>query len=122
MAFRGLLSTVGHPLRASSDNGRYIGSFVFCMTTFNRLFDGLTFIISAHTAAFSAQVGATEYNLRIAGENLEISTYSYGEGLATILDVMQAQLSWIQIYTNAIQAHYSYAVAVADYRRITAVY
>ncbi len=67
-----------------------------------------------------AQVGATEYNLRIAGENLEISTYSYGEGMATILDVMQAQLSWIQIYTNAIQAHYSYAVAVADYRRITA--
>ncbi len=67
-----------------------------------------------------AQVGSTEYNLRIAGENLEISTYSYGEGMATILDVMQAQLSWIQIYTNAIQAHYSYAVAVSDYRRITA--
>ncbi len=66
-----------------------------------------------------AQVGATEYNLRIAGENLELSTYSYGEGLATILDVMQAQLSWIQIYTNAIQAYYSYAVAVSDYRRIT---
>ncbi|MCM1352468.1 MAG: TolC family protein, partial [Alistipes senegalensis] len=66
-----------------------------------------------------AQVGATEYNLRIAGENLEISTYSYGEGLATILDVMQAQLSWIQIYTNAIQAYYSHAVAVSDYRRIT---
>lgn len=69
-----------------------------------------------------AQVGATEYNLRIAGENLEINTYSYGEGLATILDVMQAQLSWIQIYTNAIQAHYSYAVAVSDYRRITATF
>ncbi|MDE5851250.1 MAG: TolC family protein, partial [Alistipes sp.] len=66
-----------------------------------------------------AQVGATEYNLRIAGENLEINTYSYGEGLATILDVMQAQLSWIQIYTNAIRAYYSHAVAVSDYRRIT---
>lgn len=66
-----------------------------------------------------AQVGATEYNLRIAGENLDLSTYSYGEGMATILDVMQAQLSWIQIYTNAIQAHYSYAVALADYRRMT---
>ena len=66
-----------------------------------------------------AQIEATEYNLRIAGENLELSTYSYGEGMATMLDVMQAQLSWIQIYTNAIQAQYSYAVAVADYRRIT---
>ena len=66
-----------------------------------------------------AQIGASEYNLRIAGENLALSTYSYGEGLATILDVMQAQLSWIQLYTNAIQARYSYAVAVADYARIT---
>ena len=67
-----------------------------------------------------AQVGASEESLRIAGENLDISTYSYGEGLATILDVLQAQLSWIQLYTNAIRAHYNYAVAVSDYQRITA--
>ena len=67
-----------------------------------------------------AQVEATEQSLRIAGENLDISTYSYGEGLATILDVLQAQLSWIQLYTNAIKARYNYAVAVSDYRRITA--
>ncbi len=67
-----------------------------------------------------AQVDTSERNLRIAGENLEISTYSYGEGLATILDVLQAQLSWIQLYTNAIQAHYNFAVAVSDYLRITA--
>lgn len=66
-----------------------------------------------------AQVDATQESLRIAGENLEISTYSYGEGLATILDVLQAQLSWIQLYTNAIRAHYNYAVAVSDYVRIT---
>ena len=33
-----------------------------------------------------AQVDASEESLRIAGENLSISTYSYGEGLATILD------------------------------------
>ena len=67
-----------------------------------------------------AQVVASEQSLRIAGENLEISTYSYGEGQASILDVLQAQLSWIQLYTNAIQSRYNYAVAVADYRRITA--
>ncbi len=67
-----------------------------------------------------AQVDATEQSLRIAGENLSISTYSYGEGLATILDVLQAQLSWIQLYSNAIRAHYNYAVAVSDYQRITA--
>ena len=67
-----------------------------------------------------AQVEAMEQSLRIAGENLDISTYSYGEGLSTILDVLQAQLSWIQLYTNAIKAHYNYAVAVSDYLRITA--
>ena len=66
-----------------------------------------------------AQVEASEASLRIAGENLQISTYSYGEGLATILDVLQAQLSWIQLYTNAIRAHFNYAAAVSDYRRIT---
>lgn len=67
-----------------------------------------------------AQIDATEESLRIAGENLAISTYSYGEGLATILDVLQAQLSWIQLYSNAIRAHYNFAVAVSDYQRITA--
>ena len=34
-----------------------------------------------------AQVDATEESLRIAGENLSISTCSYSEGLATVLDV-----------------------------------
>lgn len=67
-----------------------------------------------------AQVEASERSLRIAGENLSISTYSYGEGLTTILDVLQAQLSWIQLYTNAIRSRFNYAVAVSDYRRITA--
>ena len=67
-----------------------------------------------------AQIESTERSLRLAGENLDISTYSYGEGLATILDVLQAQLSWIQLYTNSIQARYGFAVAVADYMRITA--
>lgn len=67
-----------------------------------------------------AQIDASEQSLRIAGENLEISTYSYGEGLVTILDVLQAQLSWIQLYTYDITARYNYAVAVADYFRITA--
>lgn len=67
-----------------------------------------------------AQVDASARSLRIAGENLELSTYSYGEGLVTILDVLQAQLSWIQLYTNDIDARYNYAVAISDYRRITA--
>jgi len=67
-----------------------------------------------------AQVEAVKESLRIAGENLELSTYSYGEGLTTILDVLQAQLSWIQLYTNAITARFNYAVARSSYDRITA--
>ncbi|WP_418991154.1 TolC family protein [Alistipes sp.] len=67
-----------------------------------------------------AQVDASERSLRIAAENLELSTYSYGEGLSTVLDVLQAQLSWIQLYTNAIRAHYNYARSISDYERITA--
>lgn len=77
--------------------------------------NGWTAVVNSY-----AQVASTEENLRIASENLEISTYSYGEGLATILDVLQAQLSWIQLYSNSIQAHYNYAEAVSAYWRITA--
>ena len=65
------------------------------------------------------RVEATRRNLTIAEENLEISTYSYHEGLVTILDVLQAQLSWLQIYTNAINAQYDHAVACSAYRYVT---
>jgi outer membrane protein TolC len=59
------------------------------------------------------------HNLSIAGENLSISTFSYNEGQATVLDVLQAQLSWIQIYTNAITARFNYAVAVSEYQLVS---
>lgn len=78
--------------------------------------DGWTNILSTE-----ARVDAARRNLALARENLDISTYSYHEGMATILDVLQAQLSWLQIYENAIAAHYDYALAIAAYRRITAV-
>lgn len=66
------------------------------------------------------RVEAIRRNLDIAMENLEISTYAYGEGMGTILDVLQAQLSWLQIYSNAIAAQYDYAIAIAAYRYIVA--
>ena len=66
-----------------------------------------------------SRVDATKRNLELARENLEISTYSYREGMSTILDVLQAQISWLQIYTNAITAQYDYAVAISEYKRIT---
>ncbi len=67
-----------------------------------------------------AQMLSAQRSLEIASENLEISTYSYSEGLTTILDVMQAQISWLQLYSNAIASEFSYAVSLSAYRRITA--
>ena len=66
------------------------------------------------------RVDAVRHNLDLAAENLEISTYSYNEGLATILDVLQAQISWLQNYQNAIAAFYDYALAVSAYRYVVA--
>ncbi len=74
---------------------------------------------SAMTSSYS-QIQSSLHNLAIAAENLSISTYSYREGQATVLDVLQAQISWLQLYTNAITARFNYAVAVSDYHRITA--
>ena len=74
---------------------------------------------SAMTSSYS-QIQSSLHNLAIAAENLSISTYSYHEGQATVLDVLQAQISWLQLYTNAITARFNYAVAVSDYYRITA--
>ncbi len=75
---------------------------------------------SALTSSYR-QMQSSLKNLDIAGENLSISTFSYQEGQATVLDVLQAQISWIQIYTNAITARFNYAVAVSAYMRLTAV-
>ncbi len=69
-----------------------------------------------------AQVVSTSKSLDIASENLEISTFSYSEGQTTILDVMQAQLSWIQIYTNSVNAEFNYLVAISSYRKIIVGY
>jgi outer membrane protein TolC len=74
---------------------------------------------SAMMSSYS-QIQSSLQNLQLAGENLTISTYSYQEGRATVLDVLQAQISWLQLYTNAITARFNYAVAVAEYQRITA--
>lgn len=56
-------------------------------------------------------------NLRASQENLELNTYSYSEGKIPILDVLQAQLYWIQAYTSAVNSFHSYHIAVADYQK-----
>ncbi|MFR9504123.1 MAG: TolC family protein [Rikenellaceae bacterium] len=67
-----------------------------------------------------AQLEAARRALDIGSENLEISTFAYSEGLTTILDVMQAQISWLQLYTNSIWSEFNYLISISAYRRITA--
>ena len=82
-------------------------------------------IIRDETDAWSAitnnlsQWQSSFRNLAIARENLDLSTYSYNEGQLTILDVLSAQLSWLQVYENALQAALNLHLAVADYRLVT---
>ncbi len=61
-------------------------------------------------------------SLEIASDNLEISTYAYNEGEVSIVELMQAQISWIQIYTNSINSEYNYQIALSYYRRTTGGY
>lgn len=68
------------------------------------------------------RVNSSIDNLEIAKENLDISTFAYKEGLASVLDVLQAQISWLQIYQNAISAQYDYAMAISAYRYIVVGY
>ncbi|MFR9523879.1 MAG: TolC family protein [Rikenellaceae bacterium] len=67
-----------------------------------------------------AQLDAARKALKIGTENLEISTFSYSEGLTTILDVMQAQISWLQLYANSIWSEFNYLVSISAYKRISA--
>lgn len=82
-------------------------------------------IIRDETDAWSSienslsQTLASRRNLDIARENLELSTYSYNEGQLTILDVLSAQLSWLQVYENALEAALNLHLSVAEYRRVT---
>ena len=62
-----------------------------------------------------------EENCKLAEENLDLNTFSYTEGKLTILDVLSAQLTWIQAYTNLIQSYYEQKIALADYRKATGI-
>ena len=63
------------------------------------------------------RVTLAETNCKLADENLELNTFSYSEGRLSILDVLSAQLTWIQAYTNLVQSHYQAKIALATYKK-----
>jgi len=67
------------------------------------------------------QIIIANENLSIAAENMDLNTLRYNEGQLPILDVLSAQLSWIQAFNNSVQAEYNYKVAYADYKKATGV-
>lgn len=56
-------------------------------------------------------------SLDIAKDNLILNTFSYNEGKLPIIDVLSAQVSWLQAYTNVVSVNYQYKVALAEYAK-----
>lgn len=54
-------------------------------------------------------------SLQIAQNNLLLNTFSYNEGRLPILDVLSAQVTWLQAYTNVVSVNYQYRIALAEY-------
>ena len=56
-------------------------------------------------------------SLDIAKDNLTLNTFSYNEGKLPIIDVLSAQVSRLQAYTNVVSVNYQYKVALAEYAK-----
>lgn len=67
------------------------------------------------------QVRVAQANLNVALDNLVLNTFSYSEGKLPILDVLSAQLAWIQSYTAFVNSNYNYKVSIADYYKAQGV-
>ena len=63
------------------------------------------------------KVAIVSSSLDIAHDNLVLNTFSYNEGKLPVIDVLSAQVTWLQAYTNVVSAYYQYKVALAEYER-----
>lgn len=68
------------------------------------------------------QISVAQQNVKIAEESLDLNTFSYNEGVLTILDVLSAQLSWLNAYNNLISTHFSFLQAKASYTKAIGTY
>ena len=63
------------------------------------------------------RIDVAQTNCKLADENLDLNTYSYSDGRLSILDVLSAQLTWIQAYTTLVQSHYQEKMVLAHYTK-----
>ena len=57
-------------------------------------------------------------SLEIARNNLNLNTFSYNEGKLPVLDVLSAQVSWLQAYTNVVSVNYQHKIALSEYAKV----
>ena len=63
------------------------------------------------------KITIVDSSLEIARHNLILNTFSYNEGKLPVIDVLSAQVTWLQAFTNVVSANYQYKVALAEYER-----
>lgn len=68
------------------------------------------------------QIESASKSLSIAEQSLELNTYSYTEGVLTILDVLSSQLSWLNAYNDFITTHFNYVQAQTSYKKAIGFY
>lgn len=64
------------------------------------------------------QVRTARENIGLAEENLDLVTFTYNEGKASIVDVLSAQLSWTQAKSNVVNAWLGNKLALAEYKKV----
>lgn len=64
------------------------------------------------------QVKTAEETINLANENLDLASFSYNEGKASMVDVLTAQLSWTQAHSSLISAYLASKMAVSEYRKV----
>ncbi len=63
------------------------------------------------------QIRVVDEACKLEEENLDLNTFSYTEGRLPVLDVLSAQVTWIQAYSNLIQTWLQQKVSLADYNK-----
>lgn len=63
------------------------------------------------------QIRIAEESCDISKESLDLNTFSYNEGKLPIVDVLTAQVSWVQANSALIQAWLQEKIAFADYNK-----
>ncbi|GEM_PF-2876370 len=66
-----------------------------------------------------ARITLTEASLEKARENVELIEDRYLEGLSPIIELLDAQFSWLSAYNSVLESRLNYFTALAEYNRVT---